>query len=448
MKSSIYNIYKKGKNGYIVLNIRSSAAAHIDEETKCLLEENPNKIPSDILEMFLENDIVVEDNCDERKILSYYFNKDKYNVNLRDLAYTVVLTYACNLRCLYCYQGPEKDTEILNTKKVDILLKNIDRNLGKKDFKALWLNLYGGEPLLAYHECVQLMEGAFRICDEQNKEFEGGIVTNGVLINKKIIDNLLKPYCNSVHITMDGGREAHDKRRIHTDGSGTYDTLLHVLELLRDANINVVLRLNIDKENADTFIDLSRDLVEHGLGDIKKSLEWIRPPDTERTREGCASYAEKCFVSDEMVDFEDQIREQLGMKRVLGRSPVILKHSPCTFDREDIYVIDPYLNLYNCWEFIGKKDKKVGHISEGGETIFDCEYYDQMSRNPLEFEECKDCKYLPFCGGGCAAQAYVGNGTYHSPPCRTRTYSLKKYMSRHVDCIMEEMALSLSREET
>lgn len=447
MKSSIYNIYKRGKNGYLLINTLTIAEVHIDEETKRLLEENPDEIPEDILGILLENGFVVEDNCDEKKIFAYLFDRDKYNVFPRDLVYTVVMTYACNLECPYCYLGPEKSNEILNTERVEVLLKNIEKNLNKKNFKALGISLTGGEPLLAYQQCLQLMEGAFRICNQQNKEFKGNIVTNGVFINEEVVDTLLNPYCEKIQVTFDGGRKAHNKRRIRKDGSGTYDTLLDVLELLKDANIDLTLKLNLDRENIETFIELSKDLKERGLDNIKKSLGRIYPINIERLNDRRANYAEKCIYPEEMEDFADKIYEQMGETGFQHVPLEISRHSPCTFDREDIFVVDPYLDLYNCTEFLGLKDKKVGNINKNGEMIFNYEYYEQMSRNPLEFEECRVCKYLPLCAGGCAARAYLKNGTYHSSFCGKSGYSFQKSIEKNINRMLEEIELSISDSE-
>ena len=447
MRSSHYNIYKKRNSKYILLNTLTGAVARIDEETKSLLEKKINKIPENILKLFYDNGFVVADDCDERKILAYHFDREKYNVIPKGVGYTVATTYACNLACPYCYEGPEKDTETLDNKKVDILLKNIERNLSKRDFKSLSITLYGGEPLLAYRQCVHLMKGASAICNEQNKEFKGDLVTNGVLINEEILNTLLKPYCDSIQITMDGGRETHDKRRIRKDGSGTYDILLDVLELLWDADINFTLKFNVDRENADTFTDLLEDLKERGLMNIKKTIGRIYPADIKKFGEGCASYTEKCFSIEEMTEYANKVREQLDITGRSKKSLIIPRYSPCTFDRDDMYVVDPYLDLYNCWEFLGQKDKKVGYIDENGKTVFNYEFYEQMSRNPFKFAECRDCVYLPMCGGGCAAEAYFEKGTYHSSPCGEGNYSLQRYMEQCIDILGEEM-VSVSSEES
>lgn len=423
-----------------MFNTLTWAVAHVDEETKTLLDENPSKIPDTILKELLENGFVVEDSCDERKKLAYYFDRDKYNVIPDTLGYVVAVTYACNLRCPYCYEGTVKDIKTLNNKKLDILLKNIDKTLSKKDFNVLQIGLYGGEPLLAYDKCVRLMEGVSRLCDEHGTELQGSIVTNGVLITEEVIDTLLNPYCYRIQLTMDGGREAHNTRRIRKDGSGTYDIILNTIKLLSHTDIYVDIRLNIDRENADTFIELFKDLKKEGLGNISKSLGWIHPPDAERLGDGCPGYAEKCFSHQEMAEFEDRIINQMKEMGISYEMPEISKHIPCTYDREDMWLVDPYLNLYKCWEFLGQKDKKVGYINENGEIVFHYEYYEQMSRNPFEFEDCRDCTYLPLCAGGCAAQAYLEKGTYHSSCCGREKYSIQKYINKYMKRYLDQYA--------
>jgi uncharacterized protein len=444
MKSSIYNMYEKTGSGYLLLNTLTSATARIDDEMKQLIEENTDKIPEEILNMFYENGFVVEDDCDERKMLAYQFCKDKYNLLPRDLKYTAVMTYACNLACPYCFQGHEKDTETLDNKRVDIILKNMEKNVTKKDFKALYVAFYGGEPLLAYHQCVRMMRGASRICDEQGIRLKGDIITNGTLINKDVVLNLLEPYCDDVQITMDGGREIHNKRKHFRDGGGTYDVILDALELLKDTHVRLSMRLNIDKENIDTFAELHRDLHDRGLDAIRKYLGWIYAYDIEGVPKDFAAYDEKCFSCDEIIALEDKISEQLGVMKASDKIilPMTFFHEPCAFEREDSYVVDPYLDLYRCRDLLGLDNMVIGRIDENADAVFNYRYYEQMSRDPFTFEECRACKYLPFCAGGCAYRAYLENGTFHSPPCIHEKYSVKKLISRGMDRLMKKMALS------
>ena len=432
MKSSIYNMYIKNDTGYTVFNTFTWAVGSMDSELKTLVEENPDEIPEDILQSLLENGFVVEDKYDERKRLAYFFDKDKYNVNVYDLVYIVAVTYTCNLRCPYCYEGTEKDPGFIDNKKVDILLKNIEKNFGKKNFHEFLLGLYGGEPLLIRDQCIRLMEGASALCSDNNVLFDGNIVTNGVLITEDVIENLIIPYCRTVQITMDGGRDAHNKRRIRKDGGGTYDTILDAISLLKDSGRPPDVRLNVDRENAYTFGELFEDLKDRGLGDIKVSLGWVHPPDEKLVGEGCSGYTDMCFSHQEMANFEDIMFGTMDELGVVYDKPKLVKHSPCTFDREDAFLIGPYLDLYKCWEFVGQKDKQVGHLNGDGEVVLNHEYFEQVGRNPLQFEECRECVYLPLCGGGCAARAYLEFGTYNSPSCGRYKLTAQERIERYV----------------
>ena len=56
-----------------------------------------------------------------------------------------------------------------------------------------------------------------------------------------------------VEPTLDGPKEIHDKRRIATDGSETFDKIVEGVDCLLDHNINVTVRTNVDKENINTL---------------------------------------------------------------------------------------------------------------------------------------------------------------------------------------------------
>lgn len=47
----------------------------------------------------------------------------------------------------------------------------------------------------------------------------------------------------------------------------------------------------------------------------------------------------------------------------------------------------------------------------------DAGFYDWMTRDPLENHECRECVYLPVCGGGCGSVSYNQSKTYHAPGC-------------------------------
>ena len=66
-------------------------------------------------------------------------------------------------------------------------------------------------------------------------------------------------------ITIDGPPKIHDARRISIDGSSTFDKLVNRANDLLNANLEVIVRINIDKENlehVDELLEILRDRIE------------------------------------------------------------------------------------------------------------------------------------------------------------------------------------------
>lgn len=89
------------------------------------------------------------------------------------------------------------------------------------------------------------------------------IITNGVnLIEYK---ELLEKYKDiiSLQITLDGCKEIHDKRRIRSDGNGTFEEIVKNVNGIINLNIPLNIRINIDKENMHILNVLKVSLSEH-----------------------------------------------------------------------------------------------------------------------------------------------------------------------------------------
>ena len=76
--------------------------------------------------------------------------------------------------------------------------------------------------------------------------------------------------------------------------------------------------------------------------------------------------------------------------------------------QDGMLILDPYGDLYTCWELVGMDRYKVGtylnQVEFNDERL--SEWYD---RNISNVPSCSKCKYAFFCGGGCAAHAYMKN---------------------------------------
>lgn len=104
----------------------------------------------------------------------------------------------------------------------------------------------------------------------------------------------------------------------------------------------------------------------------------------------------------------------------------------CGLYADSQFTVTPNGELYKCWEHAGDEQHLMGNINENG-NIDNIKYsfYDWMSHNPLENEECKECVYLPACGGGCGVVSYNETNSYHSKGCFKVKGVLEKQVLRY-----------------
>jgi uncharacterized protein len=259
---------------------------------------------------------------------------------------------------------------------------------------------------------------------DKNIELITEMATNGTLINQKVIDELFIPYDIGIQFTIDGPREIHDRRRVTIDGKGTYDKILDGMRLIKDNGLlnKLTIRMNVDKENAD--------LVESEINYLMREFPgiYIYPGVVESSSPGCSLYHDTCLQSNKIVDLDKiyhimKILEERGcivFKRGFGRRVA------CPFYATDSYCIDPKLNIYKCDKTAVYPELRIGYLTERGDMQILPEFYKQMDRDPLSFEQCRNCKLLPLCAGGCPADAYFENGTYYSGLCSWTEEMLKR----------------------
>lgn len=244
---------------------------------------------------------VVEDAADELKMVKFAYNSDKYASPLVRLV--IAPTLACNFGCSYCFEqseGSQRGKKDLknqksnnsqksqknqenqeNQNKIDAqnifmpedvqqaLLEYIEKEV--KTGKDLFVTWYGGEPLLAKEIIFELSQKIIAITKKNKVDYSAGMVTNGYLISKdsKIVENLKKSRIKFVHVTLDGPREVHDSRRTLKGSKGpTFDRILEGIKFLKANNIEVYIRVNLDRSNIESINRLLETLKENGLSDV------------------------------------------------------------------------------------------------------------------------------------------------------------------------------------
>jgi uncharacterized protein len=371
----------------------------------------------ELVDMMLEGNFIVNDEFDELKSIKFRHFNGKYNGG--SLGLTIAPTLSCNFACPYCYEDPKQG--VMNQSTMDAIIKMV-RDAAKKgnDVHITW---YGGEPLTAKKVIYSLSEQIISICSEFNVSYNSYIVTNGYLINDEVINHFKKYKIDGAQITIDGPPEIHNTRRKLKGNSGDtfYVILENVKKLLRN-NINVSIRINVDKTNVTNVEELLNILEANNLQGLSVNLGQV----TAYT-EACMSIAESCLNTEEYAK-ENVIQQELLFKKGfnVANYPYYpgVKANYCCADAVDSYVLDPNGFMYKCWNDVGNQERAVGNINTIHEPTNETMYMrnaDYLLWSPFNFQECIECDVLPICMGGCP---YNGELLGNKPDCEKWKYNL------------------------
>jgi uncharacterized protein len=412
--------------GYIIFNTFSNSLVYIDDE---LMNVISNIHELDLsrfdersriyIEKLKKMGFLREYDADELKVVAYRFNKLKFSG--RSAGFTILTTYDCNFACVYCYQGKMKENAYMTNEIVTLTLKFMKDIVSKNNVNNVDLTFYGGEPLLNLRAIRDISEDLEHYCKVNGISPNFSIITNGYLMTKSVTKELLKYPFTSVQVTLDGLREVHDRRRPLKSGGGTFDKIVeNLVNYIDEVNTNV--RVNIDKDNIDEVPEFLAFLIDSGLAN-KISLSFSRTTPGMRCKDRAARFFDELSFAEKYLKLVNEA-DNLGLNVVDEN----LSSLTCGLYFGESYVIDPYGKLFKCWDFVGLDELSVGSIQEG----FNKNFYDWMERDPLKFNKCAVCVYLPNCYGGCAAKAYYLKGTIHSDHCEYRYYIFQDLLKRYV----------------
>jgi len=418
MKTSKYNLFipYEGED-FILYNVLNRSVLLIGKELKQALEEdNIARIPQELRLMAYKNGALVDDDTDELQIVKVQYWEEKFSYD--HLQFIILPTYACNLRCIYCYQRSAPHLKgTMNDKTCEQVVKFIIKETHGRRPNSVGIGFFGGEPLTVETKVFQIWDSVLeRLPSKVEKDV--GIITNATLITEETIKRIERLKCSGAQVriftTLAGERKLHDSRRIDAKGRGTYDRVLNAVRMLSNTATPVSIRIDLDNSTIDCIDRLIADLEENGLRESvmirlgKINLEFCL---SEFHPQGIAS-----------LDSLSPIAEVAD--RFAQRGFVVMEIEPfkpipnwCSQQTAYTYTIDPEGDLYSCYDALIYPEHKIGSIDEDGNAKFNTQYYKWYSRDPFVIKECRECKLLPICLGGCAFLAWSKHQTFDAPGC-------------------------------
>lgn len=371
MKPSIFNTIIEEKDYLLMFNSLSGALLKLPKESLKKHEKDLYK-----------EGFFVEDDKDELLTYKYIYYKKLFGNN-KNLDITIALTTNCNLCCPYCFEMGNRNKEYINQEVTDAIIKYITSQKNKN----IHITWFGGEPLLCFDRIIEINEKL--ILNEIS--FRASLITNGTLFSDKIIENLHLLKLNNIQITLDGNRLMHNQKRFFSNGIGTFDIILsNVTSILEKTNIHLTLKINVDKSNIDSCLEVSNEITnKYSKYITQKQLTITNNSIKNKTDyEGCS----QCLSEDEYFDFKTKVlHEKISLPRL---------HLACPLRFSEHIMIGPDGSIYKCLEHIGNKPKSIGNIKSYHFSISQMAKL-ALNNEPFNDPECSKCSILPICGGGC-----------------------------------------------
>lgn len=321
-------------------------------------------------------------------------------------------TDACNANCKYCYipQNIKQRGMSLSAKELDRILKKIAAYSKDKGRKQVII-FHASEPLI-------VKDMLFKAIQKYNKTFKFGIQTNGILLEKKDVDFLIKNRVG-VGISLDSV-SPYVHGSVRPSAAKDHGKVVRAIEWFNGYEglnvITTITQLNV-KELPDIVRFLHKKRVPCVLMNpvrlTQKASRSIKPDEKLMT---------KYFLK--AVDTALSLSQKTTQKIIIGNftntilaiiAPearrLMCDISPCGGGR-CFFTITATGDVIPCGEFIGLKDFYSGNILKDGiEDVMASRPFKKIqSRITENIKECGICKYRNLCGAPCPAELHsLGN---------------------------------------
>ncbi|MBR0374116.1 MAG: thioether cross-link-forming SCIFF peptide maturase [Mogibacterium sp.] len=324
------------------------------------------------------------------------------------------VAHGCNMDCEYCFAGKgdySGKSGIMSLEVGKAALDYLVAHSGAR--RHLEVDFFGGEPLLNWDVCKELVRYGRELEKTHNKIFNFTLTTNGVLIDDDVIDFTTREMGNVV-LSLDGRRETHDRMRHNKAGGGTYDRIIGNFKALAAARgqEQYYVRGTYTAYNKDFAADV---IAMADLGFRETSIEPV-------VADPSAPYAlheedlPVLFEQYEKLALEMLDRERRGEPFKFYHYTVDLTGGPCIYKRvsgcgvgTEYMAVTPTGDLYPCHQFVGDDNMLLGNIYDG---VAHPEVLDVFAsgNNIYTRDKCRGCFAKLYCAGGCAANNYHSNG--------------------------------------
>lgn len=388
MKQSIYNtnIQATSKSAVIYNALTDNSLIYKSEGVDLA---DFSTLPKSLYDKLVEGGFLVEDNVDEYKEFIDFALMIEHDDSMFHLLINPTLN--CNFNCWYCYETH------FNSKMSEDIIDRIYKLINNiySEGKNLVISFFGGEPLLYYDNVMlPILSYAYKKSQYYKCSFSANMTSNGFLLNKDRIQELVCLGFDCAQITLDGNKEIHNKTRFRFDGDDTFSTIVSNIKLLVKNGISVTLRINSTKENLESLSDIPisfSDLTEEEKKRIHTDLQIV-------------------WQENNRNEIYNNLNQTVDIFNKAGIPTAKMDfRNFCYADRRNSCLINYNGDLYKCTAIDFSEVRRDGYLSENGELIWENDSVEKRMASKFNNPHCRTCRIFPLCHGGCTKQSLSSN---------------------------------------
>lgn len=384
---------------------------------------------------------------------------------MKKIINTLVVKIAsrCNINCTYCYMYNHEDQsyklqpKFISKKTIFDLTKRIENHCIKHAITHFNIIFHGGEPLLTDLSYFRWILTEINSLKKHRINIHFYVQSNGMLISKEYCA-LFNEFNVKIGISLDGVKEIHDLHRLDKKGQGTYNRVVHGIEI------------------ADQYMN-------HDLGSLSVLNLKSNPIETYNTYRALNFKTIDFLLLDENYDSFPQIEETLTKLQNSDWLITLFDYWYAEKDNHRLYlrkfenIISLLFNNHEQYETIQDQKNSVAVIETNGniepldvlkicgesftKTIFSVHdneldaifendlidlYYDGNSLLP---KKCLACPVMEVCGGGYFPHRYSSTNGFNNPSiyCNDLLKLITHIQCTIVDSIPEELRQEIGIEK-
>ena len=336
----------------------------------------------------------------------------------------LLMSYNCNLACKYCYQQehrPHKSQMVMTTELLEsVFEKHLSKIIPGAKHNDFDISFYGGEPFLPSNEAV------IRKALGYAKKYG---MTAGAISNATKVDampDIFGPghgFVNRVQISLDGSRDLHDASRIPLSGERTFDKITDNIALLLQRKTRVNIRLNLDRRTLESVPQLIKELKEKNILGNKYASIYASPLHDNIAEVDATDFMDLTELSSQVFDLGIDMDHPVSLRANemsylfrLEKGIGLIHTSFCMQTLQRTLVLDPFGDLYACFEEAGYPEFRVGHVAGAGVEFFPL-HEKYKTRHIANMDECLKCSVALACGGQCGVRCRAKTGDAFKPHC-------------------------------